>query len=102
MLTILSIITGILIILYPRDMPYGGRDYVPGVIMPQQSEPVDRTSSLASSVGAPGEFKRKKMSIIIAKLSSSVRIDKENAGGVIFQLITKENGVFLTSTKVTY
>ena len=46
--------------------------------------------------------KRKKLPILTAKVTQHVQIETQNCERLFFQVITKENGTFLKSTKRTY
>ena len=83
-LMIISLVIASLIIAYPRDMPYGGRDYVPGILpadgVPNPFPNEDRHMSISTT--STDVRNKKKVPIITAKLSSSVKIDKD--GGVYY------------------
>jgi len=99
LLMIFSLSIGICVNVYPRDLPFESRNYIP-VAIPNQPPPynhsfISRCSSVADE--------RKKLPIITAKVTSQISIGQANTSErVLFQIIVKENGVLLKTTKRTY
>lgn len=66
---------------------------------------LSRSQSVTSATGRDDmqiKKKRKKLPILTAKVTQQVQIETQNSDKLFFQIITKENGQFLKSTKRTY
>jgi hypothetical protein len=110
LIVISTIALGILVCVYKNDLPFERRHYMtvskPPFEVPDYID--DRNSSLASlddtnfNRDYPRQKKQKHLAILSAKVTSSIQIDQENFEKVSFQVITKENGKILVSTKRTY